>query len=807
NDIPVGPGRGSGAGSLVAYALKITDLDPIPLNLIFERFLNPERVSMPDFDVDFCQNRRDEVIKYVTQKYGRENVGQITTFGKMKAKAAIRDVGRVLEIGYSRVDRIAKLIPNDLDITLDKALEQEPRILEEAEKDGTIDDMIRLARKIEGLNRHTSVHAAGVVISNGGMENFIPVYRSDENFLITQYEMKNVEKIGLVKFDFLGLKTLTVVKKTVDLIKSNLNPDFRIELIDIQDKSVYENISTGNTIGIFQLESSGMQTLVSKLKPSCFEDLIAVVALFRPGPLGSGMVDDFIDRKHGKQEIRYLLPQLEPILKETYGIILYQEQVQKIAATLANYSLGEADLLRRAMGKKKPEEMAKQKQRFLSGAKSNGINEEIADEIFELMAKFADYGFNKSHSAAYGLVSYQTAFLKTHHTEFFMAAIMTCDLDNTDKITRYIHECRRLNFKILPPNINRSKIHFDVPAKATIGFALAAIKGLGEGPLMPILSERESGGPFKSLTDLARRLNLQKIGKKTLELLVEAGALDDFNPHREALFNIIPDLVKISENYFNAKSTGQKLLFEMDPSQSDEIDEIDLSKWSPELLERKNRLTKLEWLLKEQKLLGVFLSRHPIELYKDDVKKFGKLTIGGFAHNVGCKNMPVVGYLSEVSEAKSKSGDKMYYITLEDMTGCHRGIMFDRENEKELPEQDQVVIAYVSVAKRFEDSRISLAYEDIFPIEKARKTLIKKAFIDFHIDSSSFPVSAKSRKKLFENLRCIIEENPGETELAFRLNYSKGTVIIDSKIYKVDLNDTFFQNILMFSECNTNLNY
>ena len=510
HDIPVGPGRGSGAGSLIAYALRITDLDPLKFNLIFERFLNPERVSMPDFDVDFCQERRDEVIQYVTRKYGADNVAQITTFGKMKAKAALRDVGRVLELGYSKVDRIAKLIPNELDITLKEALEREPRILEEAKKDDVIDKMVELALKLEGMCRHTSVHAAGVVISEGGMDNYVPVYKSEDGVLITQYEMKNAEKVGLVKFDFLGLKTLTVIQKAVKLIQKSKDPKFNIETIDIESKPVYDLVSSAASVGIFQLESSGMQALLSKLKPSRFEDIIAVVALFRPGPLGSGMVDDFIERKHGRQEIEYLHPNLETILDDTYGIILYQEQVQKIAASLASYSLGEADLLRRAMGKKKPEEMAKQKVRFISGCRKNKVDEAIAEELFDLMAKFAAYGFNKSHSAAYGLVSYQTAYLKAFYPAEFMAAIMTCDLDNTDKLVRYIEECRRMNFKIFPPDINRSKLEFDVPCEKAVGYGLAAIKGVGGASLEAIIKERETNGKYESLTDLAKRINLQK---------------------------------------------------------------------------------------------------------------------------------------------------------------------------------------------------------------------------------------------------------------------------------------------------------
>ena len=515
HDIPVGPGRGSGAGSLVAYALRITDIDPIPYNLLFERFLNPDRISMPDFDVDFCQDRRDEVIRYVAERYGADNVAQITTFGRMLAKGVVRDVGRVLELGFMRVDKIARLIPEELGITLKEAIEKEPRIKEEADRDENVAELLRVALSLEGLARHTSVHAAGVVISDGPMTDYVPVHIAEENGgLITQFEMKMAEKVGLVKFDFLGLKTLTVIQKAIKYIHAERDADFDIALIPMGDKKVYNYISAGHTAGLFQLESTGMRALVLKLKPSCFEDIIALVALFRPGPLGSGMVDDFIERKHGRQEINYPVPQLEEVLRETYGTILYQEQVMKIAGELASYTLGEADLLRRAMGKKDAAEMERQKIRFRDGAVKNGIPEAKAVEIFDLMAEFAKYGFNKSHSAAYGLVSYQTAYLKVHYPAEFMAAIMTCDLDNTAKIVRYVDEVRRLKLNLVPPSINTSSLDFDVPAPKTIGFGLAAIKGIGAAVLEPIVSERQTSGAYKNLTDLARRVNLGRVGKK-----------------------------------------------------------------------------------------------------------------------------------------------------------------------------------------------------------------------------------------------------------------------------------------------------
>ena len=776
--IPVGPGRGSGAGSLVAYALKITDLDPIPLNLIFERFLNPERISMPDFDVDFCQSRRDEVIQYVTHRYGKANVAQITTFGKMKAKAALRDVGRVLEIGYSKVDRIAKLVPNELDIKLSDALDQEPRILEEAQKDPLIDQMIKTSLKIEGLSRHTSVHAAGVVISNGAMENFVPVYKSDEGVLITQYEMKNAEKVGLVKFDFLGLKTLSVVEMASQIIRRSQDPSFNIDLIDTEDSKVYQNISSGFTCGIFQLESSGMQALNTKLKPSCFEDIIAVVALFRPGPLGSGMVDDFIERKHGRLPITYLFDSLEPILRDTYGIILYQEQVQKIASVVANYSLGEADLLRRAMGKKKPEEMAKQKTRFLEGAKTNNIDPQQAEELFELMAKFAAYGFNKSHSAAYGLVSYQTAFLKTHYPAEFMAAIMTYDLDNTDKLTRYFEECKRLRFKIIPPDINQCGIVFDVPAKNTLSFALSAIKGLGTGPLEPIIKERDSRGPFKSLTDLAKRVNLQKVGKKNLELLNESGALDLFGFSRDAISSVINDMVQFSDNHHTAKNSGQGLLFSEDADESSGKP----ADWELLLQTKKFETDRFKWLLKEKKILGVFVSGHPVDLYKEDVSRFSKFKLKDVEKNVGEKNLPIVCFFNGYSERLTKSGKKMAYVQVEDETAPFEAVMFQNEIPDEFPKSSSIVVCYVNIKKGFDGRGINVRLEKIVPVEDVRNELTR--FVNLRFD---FEKSNEGDSRILDSVKQIVVENPGHIKCRLTLRLPSADVTVSCQNHlKID---------------------
>ncbi len=788
HNIPVGPGRGSGAGSLVAYALRITDLDPLKLNLIFERFLNPERVSMPDFDVDFCQWRRDEVIRYVTGKYGSNNVAQITTFGKMKAKAALRDVGRVLEISYGKVDRIAKLIPNEIDIKLKDALEREPRIMEEAERDPTIKDMITIALQIEGLSRHTSVHAAGVVISEGGMENYVPVYRAEGASLITQYEMKNAEKVGLVKFDFLGLKTLTVIAKAVELIHKQIDPHFDITTIDIEKREVYNILSAGQTVGVFQLEGSGFTALALKLKPSRFEDIVAMVALYRPGPLGSGMVDDFIERKHGRQKITYQLPTLEPILQETYGIILYQEQVQKIAATLASYSLGEADLLRRAMGKKKPEEMAKQKTRFIEGAVGNSINQQIADELFELMAKFAEYGFNKSHSAAYGLVTYQTAYLKTYFPEQFMAAILTCDLDNSEKIVRYVEDCRRMKFKILPPDISRSELEFDVPEKGAIGFGLAAIKGIGAGSLEEIVQARREGGPFLSLTDLARRVNLHKAGKKTLELLVEAGALDSFKMERGLLMAMIPDMVKFSEDYHSARKAGQRSLFDDDTEET-----------TDDVLEPKN-IAKLDlpqdqWLLRERALLGVFLSGHPLDHFPNDVAKFSKFQIKDIPAQVGSKKHPIVALLADVSERTTKTGRKVAYVMLEDQTGSYEGIMFEADKPESFPPKGTLVVAYCTIMKNFDGTGVSFRVEAVKALQDVRRELIRRAVVRLPAELGAGPEQLKQQKEMVQSLRELMLKHPGRTYLEINLKYKQAMVRIDSQLGGVDLSDSFFQNL------------
>ncbi|MBC7661402.1 MAG: DNA polymerase III subunit alpha [Chitinophagaceae bacterium] len=804
NDIPVGPGRGSGAGSVVAYALKITDIDPLRFNLIFERFLNPERISMPDFDVDFCQEKRDQVIRYVTDKYSPENVAQITTFGKMKAKAALRDVGRVLQIGYTRVDRIAKLIPNELDIRLQDALDKEPRILEEAKKDDNIRKLLDLALKIEGMSRHTSVHAAGVVIAEGGMHNLVPTYKDESGQLITQYEMKNAEKVGLVKFDFLGLKTLTVIDKAVKLIRASKDPKFDITTIDLERKEVYEVLQAAQSVGIFQLEGSGMQSLLKKLKPSRFEDIIAVVALFRPGPLGSGMVDDFIERKHGRQDIVYEHPSLADILSDTYGIILYQEQVQKIAATLANYSLGEADLLRRAMGKKKPEEMAKQKSRFISGSKENNVDDKVADDLFELMAKFAAYGFNKSHSAAYGLVSYQTAYLKTFFTEQFMAAIMTCDLDNTEKLVRYTEECRRLRFKIMPPNINRSYLQFDVPKARSIGYGLAAIKGIGGASIETMISDREANGPFKSLTEFAKRIDLHKLGKKTLELLIQAGALDGFKLNRAVLTHILAEMVKFSESHHSAKKQGQRLLFD---DFAEVGDTTEIADWEKDALKLIVPYSRIDWLLKERKLLGVFLTGHPNEVYPLDAKRFSQLKLQDISKNIGKKGQFVMAFLCDHRERLTKTGKRMTYFSLEDDTGSFEAVGFENDLPPELPSPMSMVVVQLSIQQSFDGQGINVRVENIQPLEQARKAVVKKAVIQLKSTTSPDKATLAQQMNTVRKIREMIKANPGSTALSLELAFEKAQVKIKPNTGGIDLTDPVCQSLFALQGEGLSLQY
>ena len=560
--IPVGPGRGSAAGSLVAWSLGITNLDPIRYNLLFERFLNPDRISLPDIDIDFCFERRDEVIKYVTEKYGADNVTQIITFGQMKARAVIRDVGRVLDMPYGEVDRIAKLVPPTLNITLKEALAGEPKLKKLVDEDPRVAELMDAAIALEGLPRHASTHAAGVVISNLPLVEYLPLYKGTKDEVVTtQFSMKDVERIGLVKFDFLGLKTLTVIDKALKHIKASRGDELDIDSIPLDDDETYALVASGCSNGIFQLESSGMKELLRKLKPTCFEDLIAAVALYRPGPLQSGMVDDFIKRKHGRVPVVYDLDEVKPILETTYGVMVYQEQVMEIARVLAGYTPGDADVLRKAMGKKIPEEMLKQRARFLDGAKKNKLPRAKAEKIFDLMAKFAGYGFNKSHSAAYALIAYQTAYLKAHYPVEFMAALLSSDMDNTDQVVKYINECRDMNIAVEPPDINGSAREFTVSGPV-IRFGLGAVKNVGASAIEEILNLREEG-PFASLVDFLVRVDGRKVNRKVTESLIKSGAFDFTGKPRALLFASLEPAMEAAATVQRDRDSGQHSIFDV----------------------------------------------------------------------------------------------------------------------------------------------------------------------------------------------------------------------------------------------------
>ncbi len=658
--IPVGPGRGSAAGSLVAYAIRITDLDPLPYNLLFERFLNPERITMPDIDVDFCQDRREEVIHYVVEKYGRERVCQIITFGTMKAKAVVRDVGRALNMTYGDVDRIAKLIPDDLKMTLAKALKQEPQLSEMAQSDPQVKDLLDTALCLEGLTRHASTHAAGVVVAPRQLEEFLPVYKDQKTGSInTQYSMKYVEMVGLVKFDFLGLKNLTVIENAVKLVRAGKDPEFDITRLRDDNRESYELISSGNTTGIFQLESSGMKEMLVKLKPSCFEDVIAACALYRPGPLGCGMVDEFIERKHGRQKVVYDLPQLEPILKDTYGVIVYQEQVMQISRTLAGYSLGRADLLRRAMGKKDPAVMAKEKEPFLEGARAQGIDPGKAEAIFDQMAKFAEYGFNKSHSAAYALVAYQTAFLKAHYPVEFLAALLTCDMDSTDKVVKNITDCREQGIDVLPPDVNKSGLSFTVVGNS-MRFGLGAVKGVGTGAVEAVLEARQEG-PFRDLYDFCERVDLRRCNKKVLEALIKCGAFDSTGTHRAAMMEGLEAAMNHGQRVQQERASAQVSLFgddEMVKSGGNGHRLPDLPEWPDK-----------EKLAFEKEALGFLITGHPLDRYVDDMKRMNCVEITRLTDQTDGGEVRVCGIVSSLKEITTKKGDRMGFATIEDLTG------------------------------------------------------------------------------------------------------------------------------------------
>lgn len=667
--IPVGPGRGSGAGSLAAYCMRITNIDPIPYGLLFERFLNIERKSMPDFDVDFCQERRGEVIEYVQNKYGgASHVAQILTYGTMKARAAIRDVGRAMDLPLNEVDRIAKLIPEELKMTIEKAFTVEPRLKDAAARNPQIAELLRVAQALEGLARHTSTHAAGVVVAPGPMVEYLPTCRGKDGETLTQYDMKHTEMTGLIKFDFLGLKTLTVIDKALKHIKSDIGAELDIDTIPTDDLKTYDLLCKGDALGVFQLESSGMRDLLVRMAPRQFTDLIALVALYRPGPLDSGMVDDFVETKHGRATANYPLPQIKPVLEETYGVIVYQEQVMQIANILASYSLGDADNLRRAMGKKNPEVMDKERAKFMAGAKKNHIPLDKAEAVFDLMAKFAGYGFNKSHSAAYALICYQTAYLKAHYPSQFMAALLSCDMNNTDKIVLYINECREHQIEVLPPDINES--HFDFSVRDDrIRFGLAAVKNVGESALESIIQEREESGRYASLEDFCSRIDSRRVNSRVIESLIKAGAFDSMGCKRSQLFAILPQAMEQAKATQRDRLSGQMSLFALAPaSVKEELHAIplpDIAEWS-----------ELERLAFEKETVGFYVTGHPLDNAIDEIRTIVDTDIGKLSQWGDAQPVRVGGLVRTCKVLKSKKGDPMAFILLEDILDSVEVVVF-----------------------------------------------------------------------------------------------------------------------------------
>ncbi|MDA8163516.1 MAG: DNA polymerase III subunit alpha, partial [Desulfobacteraceae bacterium] len=765
HQIPVGPGRGSGAGSLAAYSLRITDIDPIPYGLIFERFLNIERKSMPDFDVDFCQDRRGEVIDYVRGKYGGDaHVAQIVTYGTMKARAVIRDVGRALGMSFGDVDRIAKLVPEQLKMTLKKAMEEEPRLQEAAKRDPQVAELLKVAQTLEGLHRHTSTHAAGVVISPEAMVNYLPLCRGPKGEILTQYDMVHTEKTGLIKFDFLGLKTLTVIDRAVKLIEGDRGHRLAIGQIPLDDPKTYDMLSRGDALGVFQLESSGMRALLMKMKPEVFSDLIALVALYRPGPLESGMVDQFVETKHGRMKAQYPLPQLEPILQETYGVIVYQEQVMKIANVLASYTLGDADMLRRAMGKKKPEVMAAEMEKFLAGCKQNAIPADKAEYIFDLMAKFAGYGFNKSHSAAYAYVAYQTAYLKAHYPSQFMAALLSCDMHNTDKVVMYINECKEHEIEVLPPDINESHKDFTV-IQDRIRFGLAAVKNVGDAALDSVIEEREKEGVYRSLEDFCCRVDSRRVNKRVIESLIKAGAFDSLGAKRSQLFAVLDQAMEQAQAAQRDKLSGQISLFGAAAgaatAKAAAIGLPDVPEW-PEK----------EKLGYEKETVGFYITGHPLDNYRKDFKAVVDVELAGIEEWGEGQPVRVGGIIRTFKEHKSKKGDRMGFVTLEDTTGAVEVVVFPEAFSRcshLLTGTDPLVV--LGTVKKDERGPKIIA-EAVDLLADAREKYIGSARVLLQAE--------RLDRRLLENLKRTARQHPGPCPVAFTLRFEgRGEVDLD----------------------------
>ena len=760
--IPVGPGRGSAAASIVSYALGITQLDPLHYGLVFERFLNPARRSMPDFDIDFCYERRDEIIEYVTGKYGRESVAQVITFGTMQARAAVRDVGRVLKFPYSEVDRVAKLIPRELNITLDEALEKEPELRALVDSDERYRRLIDYARDLEGLARHASTHAAGVIIAPGRIEEWSPLFKSTRDEITTQYAMKSLAKIGLLKFDFLGLRTLTVIHDCLEMIRETRGVDLQPAGIPLDDPETYEMLSTGCTVGVFQLESSGMRDLVRKMRPERIEDVIAVNALFRPGPLRSGMVDDFVKRKHGRQKVTYVHPAVEPVLRETHGVIAYQEQVMQLASSVAGFSMSQADVLLNAMRKKLEDQMVVQREDFIRGAVDRGVPKKKAEAIFEQMGHFAGYGFNKAHSASYAVLAVRTGYLKTHYPAEFMAATLTSEMHNSDRIVVLINECRRMGIRVLPPNVNRGRAGFRATPDGDIEYGLAAIKNVGRSAVQCIVAAREENGRFEDLFDLTSRVDLRLVNKRVLESLAAAGALDELHGHRAQQFDASGA----------AHDIGQRAQRERDSGQMSLLDGLAAEESSP----RPRKLPEvapwsdIESLAREKAVLGLYVSGHPLTRYERELATFATATISDLPELEDGEPVRIGGIVEDIKTTTDRKGERMAFVTVEDFTGRVELLVFAGCYAKKQHElaRDATIIVEGRISTR-EEEEPKIIVENIVPLARAYQQFVEKIVI-------SLSTPGLEEESLIE-LRALLERHPGRIPVTLSVKTAGGDVV------------------------------
>lgn len=777
NDIPVGPGRGSAPGSLVAYAIRITNIDPIRYNLFFERFLNPSRRTMPDIDIDFCPEGRDNVIKYVTEKYGQDKVSQIITFGKMQAKGVIRDVGRALDIPYSEADRIAKLVPNVLNVTLEEAIKMEPRLAEEEKNNPTISKLLAFSRILEGLSRHSSTHAAGVVISDAPLVERVPLCSSKDD-IVSQYSMNDIQEVGLTKFDFLGLKTLTVINNTLKFVRESKGIEIDIDNLPLDDKKTYEMFMRGETDGIFQMESAGMTDLAINLKPDCIEDIIALIALYRPGPMK--MIPEFTSRRQGETKISYELPQLEEILKETYGIILYQEQVMQIASAIGGYSMAEADTLRKVMSKKKKAEMEKEKPKFLDGAQKRKINEAKAKKIWEQMETFAEYGFNKSHSTAYAIIAYQTAYLKAHYPVEFMAALLTSEKDNRDKIIKHMSACKEMNINVLPPDINESERDFTVSGKH-IRFGMAAIKNVGIAAIDSILTVRKEG-KFNSFIDFLERVDLRRVNKRVIESLVKCGAFDALGYKRSQLTHYYEEAVEEVQRSQKERESNQSNFFEQFYDGSSTGKDANRTYQIPDMPEWDHKML----LSIERETLGFYITGHPLLRFADKLKLVTNVNSSNLSTRRDKETITVAGVVSAINEKKTRRNDTMCYVTLEDLQGSVNTIFFGDLYKKYyeiLHDEEPIVIkGTIDIGGSEENTRITLIAQEVTPLSKALENPYKQVRFIVNTDKVS-------PENITEFLASIKKFHGKYESYMHLLNEKSETIVYLGDECRLDIND------------------